>query len=48
MHGGLSPGAPKGEANGSYRHGGETNEAVALRQAASRLLKELRNNGAAV
>jgi len=32
-----------GEANGSYRHGGETNEAIALRQEASRLLKAIRS-----
>lgn len=42
-HGGKSPGAPMGEANGSYRHGGETNEAIALRQEASRLLKAIRS-----
>ena len=41
MHGGRA-GAPKGEANGSYRHGGDTNEAIALRQEASRLLKAIR------
>jgi len=40
-HGGLSPGAPRGRANGSWKHGRNTNEAVALRRAASRLLKEL-------
>ena len=27
MHGGKSPGAPKGERNGNYRHGRETKEA---------------------
>ena len=27
MHGGASPGAPKGEHNGNYRHGRFTNEA---------------------
>ncbi|WP_336491070.1 HGGxSTG domain-containing protein [Methylobacterium nigriterrae] len=32
MHGGASPGAPKGERNGMYRHGGYTNEAVELRR----------------
>ena len=29
MHGGLSPGAPKGERNGNYRHGRFTSEAIA-------------------
>ena len=28
MHGGASPGAPKGEANGNYRHGLFTQEAI--------------------
>jgi hypothetical protein len=28
MHGGRSPGAPKGERNGNYRHGRFTDEAV--------------------
>ena len=28
MHGGASPGAPKGEANGNYRHGFFTQEAI--------------------
>ena len=32
MHGGGSPGAPKGEANGNYRHGCFTNEAIELRR----------------
>ena len=35
MHGGTSPGAPKGEAHGSYRHGLYTGEAIKRR----RLLK---------
>ncbi len=26
MHGGKAPGAPKGEANGNYRHGGRTKQ----------------------
>ena len=42
-HGGLSPGAPKGEANGNWKHGGETREAVALHRAASKLLRQLAN-----
>ena len=32
MHGGASPGAPKGEANGSYRHGRFTCEAIERRR----------------
>jgi hypothetical protein len=28
MHGGSSPGAPKGEANGNYRHGLFTLDAI--------------------
>ena len=42
-HGGKSPGAPKGERNGNYRHGGETNEAVELRRQVSRALKIIRS-----
>ena len=42
MHGGKA-GAPKGEKNGAYKHGGETQEARALRSQARHLLKELRN-----
>lgn len=32
MHGGASPGAPRGEANGAYRHGRFTNEAIEQRR----------------
>ncbi len=32
MHGGASPGAPKGEANGSYCHGRFTAEAIERRR----------------
>ena len=38
MHGGTNPGAPKGTANGNYRHGLYTCEAVEER----RFLAELR------
>jgi hypothetical protein len=31
MHGGKSNGAPKGEANGNFRHGGRTLQAKAVR-----------------
>lgn len=45
MHGGRNPGAPKGERNGMWKHGGETIEAVALRREAGRLLRALRQAG---
>ena len=38
MHGGKGSGAPRGERNGAWAHGGRTNEATALRRAARRLL----------
>lgn len=44
MHGGKSPGAPKGPANGSYKHGGWTDEAVALRRAAAGLLRQVKGD----
>src|SRR5579872_4970676 len=40
LHGGLSPGAPKGRANGNYRHGAMTTEAIAERKAARAMLRE--------
>ena len=43
LHGGLSPGAPKGKANGNYRHGAMTAEAIAERRAARALLRDLRS-----
>ena len=42
MHGGTSPGAPKGKANGSYKHGRFTNEAVEGRRGLNALIRELR------
>ena len=43
IHGGAKgSGAPRGKANGSYKHGAWTGEAVELRRAASRLLKSVR------
>lgn len=43
MHGGAKgSGAPKGKRNGMWRHGGDTQEAIALRKAISHLLKTLR------
>jgi glucans biosynthesis protein len=37
--GGKGSGAPSGSANGNWRHGGHTNEAVRLREAARRMLR---------
>ena len=37
----LSTGAPKGKANGNWKHGAHTNEAIALRRAAGALLREV-------
>ena len=42
MHGGASPGAPKGKANGSYKHGRFTSEAVESRRMLNALIRELR------
>lgn len=40
LHGGANgSGAPKGEQNGMWKHGGFTSEAIALRQAANRLVR---------
>lgn len=41
MHGGKRSGAPSGECNGMWRHGGDTLQAVALRKAANELLRLL-------
>ena len=42
MHGGAKgSGAPKGERNGMWKHGGDTGEAIALRRAANRLLRRI-------
>jgi len=43
MHGGSNPGAPHGDGNGIFRHGGDTIEAIALRRDASALLDKLRH-----
>lgn len=43
MHGGgKGSGAPKGERNGSYKHGGFTAEAIDLRREVAALLKAIR------
>ncbi|MGE3583828.1 MAG: HGGxSTG domain-containing protein [Novosphingobium sp.] len=42
MHGGAKgSGAPSGERNGMWRHGGFTSEAIALRKAANRLMRAI-------
>jgi hypothetical protein len=41
MHGGGSPGAPKGERNGNYRHGLRIEEAVARRRTGRALLRAM-------
>lgn len=40
MHGGANgSGAPKGEQNGMWKHGGFSSEAIALRKATNRLVR---------
>ena len=41
MHGGRSSGAPQGERNGNWKHGGDTLEAVALRKAARSVCRSI-------
>ena len=41
LHGGKSPGAPRGERNGNYRHGLRTKEAIADRRRAAEIRKRL-------
>lgn len=43
MHGGTSPGAPKGKANGGYRHGRFTNEAIKQRRELNAWIKTMRD-----
>ena len=40
---GAGGGAPKGERNGMYRHGGYTAEAIAERKAVADLIQKVRN-----
>ena len=42
MHGGASPGAPRGKANGSYKHGRFTIEAIEQRRGLNALIRKLR------
>ncbi len=41
MHGGASPGAPKGKRNGNYKHGRFTNEAIERRRGLNALIRML-------
>jgi hypothetical protein len=42
LHGGLSPGAPKGERNGAWKHGRYSRESIELRRAIKDLAREAR------
>ena len=42
LHGGLSPGAPRGERHGMFRHGLRTIEAIEARRALRALMRQLR------
>ena len=42
MHGGASPGAPRGKANGNYKHGRFTTEAIESRRGLNALVRDLR------
>lgn len=44
MHGGTNRGAPEGEKNGMFKHGGMTKEAVDLRHVANRLIFAVRDS----
>jgi uncharacterized protein YjcR len=44
MHGGLSPGAPKGNQN-AFKHGRYSAEAIARRKAISLLIRTARQTG---
>jgi len=44
MHGGMSPGAPKGNKN-ALKHGRYTNEAIAERRKISELMKAIKAFG---
>ena len=41
LHGGRSPGAPRGEANGNYRHGRFTYEAIEMRRQLATWIREM-------
>ena len=42
MHGGASPGAPRGERNGNYKHGRFTTEAIEQRRGLNALIRMLK------
>ena len=42
MHGGASPGAPKGERNGMFKHGRYTNEAIIKRRMLTAWIRTMR------
>lgn len=42
MHGGASPGAPRGETNGAYRHGRSTIEAIEERRELNAWVRAMR------
>jgi len=48
LHGGRSPGGPKGQANGNYRHGGFTCEAIAARRELAEAIREARRTAAMI
>jgi hypothetical protein len=48
MHGGASPGAPTGKANGNYRHGDFTREALQQRRMLNSLIRMLRQSAGEV
>jgi hypothetical protein len=43
MHGGASPGAPRGERHGMFKHGLKTNEAIARRRALRAEMRRIRS-----
>ena len=42
MHGGKSPGAPRGKLNGNYKNGNWTKEAISSRREVAEILREAR------
>jgi hypothetical protein len=42
IHGGLSPGAPSGKANGMWRHGRDSRQYLEMRRAIRALMREAR------
>jgi hypothetical protein len=47
IHGGLSPGAPKNELNGAFKHGRFSQDHLALRRLLRQLTREARDTLAA-